>query len=399
MAHSLFTVMPAFVILFWLMLFYLDDKKNKAKYFLIFFLSIAFINYTIHWCYFNHNYKLYYILDSIWVFTSLSVFPIYYYYIRLLAKDTEIDYRWSWILIPAFSLALFSAILYMLMSTQEIEVFTNEILYHNRPRSGSYTTLVNLQIIRTELFKVIFTVEVILTIFYGLRLVRQFNEKVLAYYSDVHHRELYNIKATLLFLLFTAVVSIISNIVGKDFFVDNNYLLAIPSITHSIALFGISYVGYTQMFSIRELNKDQLQHVDEETQEHEELKQEENILKGDKYDELYLQMDYLLNEEQIFRDADLRLNDLASKLGTNRTYISRLINNKANTNFCDYINSHRISYAKKLFLLQEDEQLTLDEIALESGFSSQSSFYRVFMKLEGTSPAKYRDEQVNKTSE
>lgn len=245
----------------------------------------------------------------------------------------------------------------------------------------------------------IFTIEVILTVFYGLRLIRQFNEKVLAYYSDVHHRELYNIKATLLFLLFTAIVSIISNIVGKDFFVDNNYLLAIPSITHSIALFGISYVGYTQMFSIRELNKDQLQHVDEETQEHEELKQEENILKGDKYDELYLQMDYLLNEEQIFRDADLRLNDLASKLGTNRTYISRLINNKANTNFCDYINSHRISYAKKLFLLQEDEQLTLDEIALESGFSSQSSFYRVFMKLEGTSPAKYRDEQVNKTSE
>src|SRR5699024_4351940 len=136
------------------------------------FLSIAFVNYSIHWCYFNHNYKLYYILDSIWVFTSLSVFPLYYYYIRLLAIDTEINYRWSWILIPAFALALFSATLYLMMSRQEIDVFTNEILYSNQPRSGNYSALIRLQILRTNLFKVIFTVEVILAVFFGLRLIK-----------------------------------------------------------------------------------------------------------------------------------------------------------------------------------------------------------------------------------
>ena len=273
-------------------------------------------------------------------------------------------------------------------------------MYHNRPPSENYTTLINLQIIRTEIFKVIFTVEVILTVFYGLRLIRRFNKCVLAYYSDVQHRELSNIKSTLLFLLTAASISIISNIIGKDFFVDKNYLLAVPSIAHSIVLFGVSYVGYKQTFSIRELVEDQLLPNDlkyqEEEEEDEDVKDE---LLGSKYDELYLRMERLLNEEQIFRDADLRLNDLASKLGTNRTYISRLINNKANTNFCDYINSHRITYAKKLFFLHKEEQLTLDEVALQSGFSSQSSFYRVFMKLEGTSPAKYREEHVDITNE
>lgn len=395
MAHSLFTVMPAFVILFWLMLFYLDDEKNKAKCFLFFFLSVAFINYTIHWCYFNHNYKFYYLLDSIWVFTSLSVFLLYYYYIRLLAKDTEINYKWSWILIPAFSLALFSATLYILMSPKEIEIFTNEVLYHNRPSSGNYSTLIKLQIVRTELFKVFFTIEVILTIFYGLRLIKRFNKKVLAYYSDVHHRELSNIKSTLLFLFATAGISVVSNILGKDFFAYNDYLLAIPSVTHSIVLFGLSYVGYKQSFSIRELVEDQRLPDNIKYEEEKEEEEDKEELLGSKYDELYMRMEYLLNEEQIFRDADLRLNDLASMLGTNRTYISRLINNKANTNFCDYINAHRITYAKKLFSLHKEEQLTLDEVALESGFSSQSSFYRVFMKLEETSPAKYRAEQVS----
>ena len=393
MGYSLFTIMPAFVILFWLVLFFLDDNKTKAKRFLTLFLSVAFINYTVHWCYFNHNYKTYNILESFWVFTSLSVYPLYFYYIRYLTKDLKINYKWVWILVPAFALALFSAIIYLLMSPKEIHVFTHEILYHNSPQSQDYSTLINLQILRMDIFKIIFTAEVVLATFYGLRYIKQFNKKVMAFYSDVQHREVSNIRCTLLFLLITAIVSSISNIFGKDFFVDNPYLLSIPSIAHSVALFGVSYAGYKQSFSIRELIQDQLPLCNNETDQ-EENKDESEVL-GSLYDDLYERMEHLLKEEQIFRNSDLRLNDLASHLGTNRTYVSRLINNKENSNFCDYINSHRIKYAKQLLSSQESEQMTLDEIALKAGFSSKSSFYRVFTKMEETSPAKYMKEIEN----
>lgn len=393
MGYSVFTIMPAFVILFWLALFFFDDNKTKAKRFLTLFLSVAFINYTIHWCYFNHNYKIYYILESFWVFSSLSVYPLYFYYIRYLTKDLKINYKWVWILVPAFALALFSAIIYLLMSPKEIHVFTHEILYHNSPQSQDYSTLINLQILRMDIFKIIFTAEVVLATFYGLRYIKQFNKKVMAFYSDVQHREVSNIRCTLLFLLITAIVSSISNIFGKDFFVDNPYLLSIPSIAHSVALFGVSYAGYKQSFSIRELIQDQLPLCNNETDQ-EENKDESEVL-GSLYDDLYERMEHLLKEEQIFRNSDLRLNDLASHLGTNRTYVSRLINNKENSNFCDYINSHRIKYAKQLLSSQESEQMTLDEIALKAGFSSKSSFYRVFTKMEETSPAKYMKEIEN----
>ena len=393
MGYSVFTIMPAFVILFWLALFFFDDNKTKAKRFLTLFLSVAFINYTIHWCYFNHNYKIYYILESFWVFSSLSVYPLYFYYIRYLTKDLKINYKWVWILVPAFALALFSAIIYLLMSPKEIHVFTHEILYHNSPQSQDYSTLINLQILRMDIFKIIFTAEVVLATFYGLRYIKQFNKKVMAFYSDVQHREVSNIRCTLLFLLITAIVSSISNIFGKDFFVDNPYLLSIPSIAHSVALFGVSYAGYKQSFSIRELIQDQLPLCNNETDQ-EENKDESEVL-GSLYDDLYKRMEHLLKEEQIFRNSDLRLNDLASHLGTNRTYVSRLINNKENSNFCDYINSHRIKYAKQLLSSQESEQMTLDEIALKAGFSSKSSFYRVFTKMEETSPAKYMKEIEN----
>lgn len=402
MAHSIFITMPTFVILFWLVLFILDDNKNEAKIFFTFFLSIALVNYIIHWFYFNQNENIYNILENVWIFTSLSVYPLYYYYIRYLTKDKKINYNWIWMLIPAFTLATFSSILYILMSPQEIETFTHEILFHNRPKSDTYSTLINLQLLRMALFKLIFTVEVALVTFFGLRFIREFNEKVLAFYSDVQHREVSNIRFTLLFLLITAIVSSISNFLGKDFFIDNQYLLAIPSIAHSIALFGVSYAGYKQTFSIRELTHDQIELnnnniepvLNEQKKETGLVESKNNCeceLLGSFYDELYEQMEHLLKKEQVFRNSDLRLNELASMLGTNRTYVSRLINNKENSNFCDYINKHRIRYAKQL-LASEQKDLSLQDIAIESGFSNNSSFYRVFTKIEGTSPAKYRKE-------
>ena len=391
MTHFLFTVMPMFVILFWLILFCIDEKKNKAKRFLIFFLFITLLNYTIHWFYFNHNYKIYLLLDSIWVFTSLSIYPLYYYYIRLLTIDVKIDYKWSWILIPAFMLSLFSAIIYWMMSTQELEIFNNEILYHNRAQSSNYTTLIRLQILRMELFKVVYAIGVFLTVIYGLRLLKKFNEKVFALYSNVQHRELYTIKLILIFLMITAIISMISSTIGKSCFASNTSLLAILSFTHSIALFGISYAGYKQSFTINDLTKDQFQSIDENYQ----VEDDKNDLYVRNYNELYKSMEYLLKSEQIFKDPDLRLNDLALKLGTNRTYASQLIHIKANSNFCDYINEHRITYAKNMLSSSEENELTIEEIAFKSGFSSQSSFYRVFMKMEGISPARYRKKLSN----
>ena len=96
--------------------------------------------------------------------------------------------------------------------------------------------------------------------------------------------------------------------------------------------------------------QDQLPLCDNETDQKE--KKDESEVLVSIYDELYEQMEQILKKEQIFRNYDLRLNDLASHLGTNRTYVSMLINNKENSIFCDYINSHRIKYVKQLLSSQ-----------------------------------------------
>lgn len=378
--------MPLFVVFFWLILFLLDARKNDiSKRFLTLFLGVALVNYLAHWFYFNHNYSVYRFLDSVWVFTSLAVYPLYYYYIRLLTVDLKLDWKWGWILIPAILLSSFSAVLYLLMSPAELDVFTHEVLYHNREHRAGYPLLVRLQAMRLVLFKVIFAMEVLLTLYFGLRLIRGFNQKVHAFYSNVENREISSVRTLLFFLVLTAGISFASNLLGKHFFSDHPSLLALPSFAHSIALFCISYVGYRQHFSIRDLCQDQ--------QDGEcccGVVSESEAMTGMEYDLLFSKLETLFEEDQIFKNHELRLNDVARELGTNRTYLSRLIRYRRNMTFCDFVNDYRVRYAESVLSSPEQFRQTIDEVAYNSGFSGSSSFYRAFVKKNGVTPGKFR---------
>ena len=62
-------------------------------------------------------------------------------------------------------------------------------------------------------------------------------------------------------------------------------------------------------------------------------------------------------------------------------------------NLSDYINSKRIAHACKL--IREDPQMTIDNIAMNSGFSTTRNFRRYFKAQTGMSPAEYREAHLN----
>ncbi|MBF6627978.1 MAG: helix-turn-helix transcriptional regulator [Proteiniphilum sp.] len=397
MVYFVFTVFPLFVVFFWLTLFLLDETRERAKRFLTVFLSVAMVNYVAHWFYFNHNYEVYKILDSVWVFTSLSVYPLYYYYLRLLTTDTHVNKRWGWILMPALLLSLFSAILYLVMTPEESDLFVQEVLYHNRDTQSSYTLPIRLQIQRIHIFQYLFVVQVVAVVVKGIQMINRFNEKVRTYYSNVHHKELRNLRLLLLFLVVTSAISLLSNLIGKNFFTEYPYLLAIPSITHSLALFGVSYAGYRQHFTIRELTREMnAGHVDVAgalTVTGKETSKENSVergLRGREYDHLFEKLEQMMQEDMLYLNPELRLNELANLLGTNRTYVSRLIHNRRNLNFCDYVNDYRIEHAKKILSASHEVTPPIDEVALQSGFSNNSTFYRVFTGKVGVTPSRFR---------
>ncbi len=100
------------------------------------------------------------------------------------------------------------------------------------------------------------------------------------------------------------------------------------------------------------------------------------------------QLSQIIEEEELFKQPDLRVTDIAARLATNRTYISAIIKSLSGDNFSNLINGYRVRYAQKL--MKEHPEMSISEIATESGFSSRSAFYRNFKDVTGLNPADWK---------
>lgn len=386
--------MPMFVSIFWMILLLFNKRQNYAKRYLTFFFFISTLNYFVHVLFFTKEYELFAFWDNIWFFTSLSVYPLYYYYIKLLTVDEKTDIKNWWMLLPAILLSLFSFVLYYLMSPEEISNYIRSTQYHEFELYDPYSNLVRLQLIKSNMFKIVFTVQLVLVVYFGRNLIVKYNKKVTEFYSNTEGKNLTVISLLLYVFIFSSVISLLSCIVGKDFFVNQGWLLLVPSITHSISLFAVGYVGYYQNFTIVEFNRDL-----EASNKIDDYEQDDDLVSDVSVARLSRSLKNLMLEEQLFRNPELRISDVVVLLGSNRTYVSQLINDEKKMNFCEWINSYRVEYAKSLIEKSTESNLTMINISEMSGFSSRSVFYRVFKEKYGMSPGAYKQQSLSLTNQ
>ncbi len=107
--------------------------------------------------------------------------------------------------------------------------------------------------------------------------------------------------------------------------------------------------------------------------------------------ELFARIEYLMQTEGIFRQNDLTIERLAELLDTNRTYISRAINQQAGKTFSSYVNSYRIDEAVRILSDVEDDT-PLKVLAQRLGYNHLQTFYASFQKAIGMPPSKYREQ-------
>lgn len=98
----------------------------------------------------------------------------------------------------------------------------------------------------------------------------------------------------------------------------------------------------------------------------------------------------LMDKEELFKDPNLKLQDLAERMNVSHHKLSQFLNDNLGTRFSSFINGRRI--AKAIQLLNENNQFTLEAIGYESGFSTKSVFYSTFKKVTGKTPSTFRNE-------
>ncbi len=98
---------------------------------------------------------------------------------------------------------------------------------------------------------------------------------------------------------------------------------------------------------------------------------------------------------KIYTDSDLTLNKMAETINSNRTYLSKAINDHYQLSFSQLIHRYRIEEAKSMLTQQEYDHYSIEGIANSVGYKSTSNFNAVFKNQTGITPSYFRN-QVKK---
>ncbi len=105
---------------------------------------------------------------------------------------------------------------------------------------------------------------------------------------------------------------------------------------------------------------------------------------------LYIQrIDALLQNQKIYLNTDLKLEDLANELGVSQNHVSQVINEQKKCSFRDLINYYRVEEVKRKLSSTENKKYTFLAIAFSCGFNNKASFNKYFKKYTGQTPKAY----------
>ena len=101
-------------------------------------------------------------------------------------------------------------------------------------------------------------------------------------------------------------------------------------------------------------------------------------------DVIYKAVDYIKRNYM----KKITLEEVASHVYLSPSYFSKIFKEEMKVNFNTYLNNVRIEMSKKLLM---DDSIVLVDLSNLVGFEDQSYFSKVFKKITGVSPGKYRE--------
>ena len=103
--------------------------------------------------------------------------------------------------------------------------------------------------------------------------------------------------------------------------------------------------------------------------------------------QLMQRIEALMEEQRLYLNSDLKMGDVAAKLGVHQNEVSACINNCKGYSFSQFINGYRVTYAQQL--LRDHPEKKMAQVGLESGFANDTTFYRVFKSITGLTPSEW----------
>jgi len=341
-------------------------QPNSAVGWLTVWSVATMLLYACHFLYFQHATEFLPVSDSLYTVCNLVVYPLYLIYI---SEQTDLQPLSSkpllvggvWVLGLLGGVIIFT--LYAVMDESETHEFINTFLYHNRSDGLEGTAW--LQYVAHRTCQTIFAVEVVVVAMIGYRKIKRYNATLEQLCADTDDKSLRPIGIILQLLVVTGVLSFAVNYIGRQHFADSLWL-AVPALVFSVLLFSITWVGLNYHTTLRDISNSKVTTGTTVEENKPASQNDQRAMKN--------QLEQLMMQERIFLRQDLRLDDVALMLGTNRTYLLATLRNEMGMTFKEYINRQRIAYAEEL--MRRVPNISKIEVASQSGYGTPSSFYR-----------------------
>lgn len=108
------------------------------------------------------------------------------------------------------------------------------------------------------------------------------------------------------------------------------------------------------------------------------------------YDQYFQKLKHLLEVEKIYLQSSLKTDHILERLEITYKELNHVLKEQLNTSFPQLINQYRINTAKELLAESAHDHLSLDEIAVLSGFGTRQNFHKTFLSMAGVSPGTFR---------
>lgn len=381
MLKTILLLTPIYVTFFWTILLHVAaSNTNHAKRFLGKFMLACIFVYIGHFLYFNHVHTIIVWYEPFYQLFSLLVYPLFYIYFRLLMLDLRFEWKKHvyFLIVPFILFAIYLMAAYSLPKS--------ELLYwiYNKGMQSDNQTIQLLNVLR-KIICLVFVLQVVLSIIGNLTMIRNFRLKAIQFYSD--YWEIRSVRVVMLNILMVicSVSSIVLSVLGRTFFSNELVGLTLASFIFSISLFIIGWIGIQQ----KVINPNLVENLNSEftPMDGEMLDAGKQVL-AEKINKLFV-------VDKVYLNNKLNIQDVAQFVGTNRTYISTIINNRYGINFCTFVNNHRLQELDRL--LTEQPEMTNQSLAESCGFGSVDSLKRAVNQKTGLSVSAYKKMLIRKT--
>lgn len=99
-----------------------------------------------------------------------------------------------------------------------------------------------------------------------------------------------------------------------------------------------------------------------------------------------------IEDNKLYLDNNLKLENIANMLRINKKYLSFVINNQLKTNFFSLINDYRINEAIQHLSDSQNDNYTIEAIGNNCGFKNRTTFLNAFKKQTGKTPSEFKQE-------